>query len=81
MLVLTRKIGECLVIGEGVVVTVVAARGSKIRLGIEAAPEVAVWRGEICPVVAAESMFSPRKKKRPSISRCGTNRVSKEQGK
>lgn len=80
MLVLTRKIGERLVIGEGVVVAVVAARGSKIRLGIEAAAEVAIKRGEIGSVVAAETTLSPRKKKLPGSSRCGANPVSKEEG-
>lgn len=47
MLVLTRRAGQRLVIGGDIVVTVVAIEGNKIRLGIEAPPEVRVDRQEI----------------------------------
>ena len=58
MLVLTRRKNEKIVIGEGIVVTVVAINGNRVRLGIEAPPEVPVHREEIarrlepyCPLV------------------------------
>lgn len=47
MLVLSRKIGEKIVIGDGIVVTVLETKGKGVRLGIEAAPNVPVWRGEL----------------------------------
>ena len=47
MLVLNRKIGERIVIGEEIIVTVVAVHGQQVRLGIEAPPDVAVWRQEL----------------------------------
>ena len=47
MLVLTRHKGERICIGDGIVVTVVAAQRGKARIGIEAPPEVAVDREEI----------------------------------
>lgn len=47
MLVLSRKVGEKLLIGNNVVVTVLESKGRQIRLGIEAPPSVSVWRGEI----------------------------------
>lgn len=47
MLVLTRKLGEKIVIGDGIVLTVVAIKGGQIRLGIEAPEHVPVWRGEL----------------------------------
>ena len=47
MLILTRRIGEKLVIDENVIITVLAAKGSQIRLGIEAPRDVPVHREEI----------------------------------
>ena len=47
MLVLSRKIGEKIVIGEGIVVTVLEVKGRQVRLGLEAPPEVSIWRGEL----------------------------------
>jgi carbon storage regulator len=47
MLVLSRKIGERLVIGEGVVVQVLAVRRGQIRLGISAPPSVHIRREEL----------------------------------
>jgi carbon storage regulator len=47
MLVLSRRKNERIVIGEGIVVTVVAINGNRVRLGIEAPPEVPVHREEI----------------------------------
>jgi carbon storage regulator len=56
MLVLTRKVGERLVIGEGVVVEVLALRRGQIRLCISAPPSVHVRREELpaLPGKAAE---------------------------
>jgi carbon storage regulator len=47
MLVLSRKLGEKLVIGDNVTITVVDIDRGKIRLGIEAPREVAVYRSEL----------------------------------
>jgi carbon storage regulator len=47
MLVLGRRENEKIVIGEGIVVTVVAIQGNRVRLGIEAPPQVRVHRQEI----------------------------------
>ena len=47
MLVLSRKQNEGLVIGDGIIVNVVEIRGDKVRLAIEAAPQVPVHRGEV----------------------------------
>lgn len=47
MLILTRKLGEGLFIGDDIRITVVEVRGKQIRLGIEAPPQVVVLREEI----------------------------------
>jgi carbon storage regulator len=47
MLVLTRKIGEVIVIGGDTRVTVVGVRGGQVRLGIDAPDDVAVDRQEV----------------------------------
>jgi carbon storage regulator len=48
MLVLSRKVGETVVLPtRGVAVTVVATRGKRVRLGIVAPPEVQVHRSEV----------------------------------
>jgi carbon storage regulator len=48
MLVLSRKVGEQVVIGENIRVTVVAVRGHQVRLGFVAPDDVAIRREEIC---------------------------------
>ncbi len=44
MLVLTRKIGERIVIANNIVVEVMAVQGQRIRLGIQAPPEITIMR-------------------------------------
>lgn len=48
MLVLTRKTGQRIFIGDDIVVSVVTVRGNQVRLGIEAPEAVPVRREEIC---------------------------------
>jgi carbon storage regulator len=47
MLILTRRIGETIMIGDEVTCTVLAVKGNHVRLGINAPPNVAVHREEI----------------------------------
>jgi carbon storage regulator len=50
MLILTRKVGESLVIGEGaekIIVTIMQVRGAQVRIGVAAPPKVIVDREEI----------------------------------
>lgn len=59
MLVLNRKEKESIVIRNDIVVTVIAVRGNKVRLGIEAPKEVSVHRREVyerCQPVAKPEM-------------------------
>ena len=47
MLVLTRKLGQCIHLGNDVRVTVVMIKGQQIRLGIDAPKSMAIARGEL----------------------------------
>lgn len=47
MLILTRRVGESLMIGDEVNVTVLGIRGNQVRIGVDAPKDVAVHREEI----------------------------------
>jgi carbon storage regulator len=47
MLILTRRVGETLMIGNNVTVTVLGTKGSQVRLGVNAPRDVSVHREEI----------------------------------
>ncbi len=55
MLVLSRHRDESIMIGDDVMITIVDIRGDKVRLGIDAPPEVPVHRQEIYEAIKREN--------------------------
>ena len=55
MLVLTRKIGETVVVGNSIRVTIVDLSGGTVRLGFDAPAEVSIYREEIYREIAAQN--------------------------
>lgn len=54
MLILTRRVGETLMIGDSVTVTILGVKGNQVRVGITAPKEVAVHREEIFQRIGRE---------------------------
>ena len=59
MLILTRRVGESLKVGEEVTVTVLGIKGNQVRVGIAAPKSVAVHREEIFEKIKAEQTTPP----------------------
>lgn len=59
MLILTRRVGETLMIGDAVSVTVLGVKGNQVRIGINAPKDVAVHREEIYQRIKREHETPP----------------------
>ena len=56
MLILTRKVGESVLIGEDISITVLSVRGNQVKLGVQAPKEVSVHREEIYQRFCSQKM-------------------------
>ncbi|WP_022883859.1 carbon storage regulator CsrA [Glaciibacter superstes] len=60
MLVLTRKPGEKILLGDDIVITVLDARGDSIRIGVEAPRGVRIQREEVVQAIAEANLAASR---------------------
>ena len=59
MLVLSRKVGQSIMVGEGITVTVIGVKGNQVRVGVNAPNNVAVHREEIYEQIQQGKVISP----------------------
>ncbi len=59
MLILTRRVGETVMIGNDVTVTVLGVKGNQVRIGVNAPKDVAVHREEIYERIKREEVGQP----------------------
>lgn len=60
MLVLTRNVGETLVIGDDVRITILSVKGCQVRIGIQAPKDITVHREEIFEKIIQSGQPAPR---------------------
>jgi carbon storage regulator len=65
MLILTRRVGETVMIGNDITVTVLGVKGNQVRVGVNAPKEVAVHREEIYERIKREEQATGVAAKRP----------------
>ncbi len=68
MLILTRRVGETLMIGDEVTVTVLGVKGNQVRIGVNAPKEVSVHREEIYERIKKEQAGEDRVEQMSSVA-------------
>ncbi len=81
MLILTRKLGERVNIGDDIIVSLLEIKGSQVKLGIEAPKHVSVHRHEIYEKIRAENLSSAEVQVNDLATAIAFFRNSKSKGK
>jgi carbon storage regulator len=72
MLILTRRVGETIMIGDDVAVTVLGVKGNQVRVGVNAPKETSVHREEIYERIKREEQAGGAPVRRSASSDAGT---------
>lgn len=78
MLILTRRVGETIVIGDDVIVTVLGIKGNQVRIGINAPKDVSVHREEIYQRIQQEKNTSPKQEEAAPVAAAAPVRKKRE---
>jgi carbon storage regulator len=62
MLILTRKTGEKIIIGDDITISVIEVRGDQVRIGVDAPKNVKVYREEVLAAIKAENQAAAASK-------------------
>ena len=71
MLILTRRIGESVVIGDDIHITVLGVKGNQVRLGVNAPKDVSVHREEIYQRIKFEKEAQEKSGNNASVTKIG----------
>ena len=63
MLILTRRVGESLMVGDDITITVLGIKGNQVRIGVNAPKDVAVHREEIYNRIQGDDKPGPKEQK------------------
>lgn len=69
MLVLSRKAGESIILGDDIEVTVLEVKGESVKLGVKAPKEIPVWRKELAEEIEKANVAAARAKEAEALAR------------
>lgn len=81
MLILTRKVGESIVIANDIIVKVIETGKNSVRIGIDAPREISILRQEVFDAIQKENILSSRKTDNIDITKAAKLIGNKELGK